>query len=292
MAKYVFCPWPRPLSEVGVNSEPAHDEDLKGVKIRSVADIKNVASIVAQRTAGWNKERTKKGKAGYTTVYWTSETKPPHILSLKADEVPLTALGKIWLTGDDQVYIEGHHQENLDFISDITKEEDDLIAKRNQALKKGFVEQYGRPLPTRPLPTRPLPPKARAVAPRLLERARKLMPEDLARRFRDCFQASPEFTGKIKFYNCSSGYNGGASFAKPAADRLRASWPKAKYIGYTEPLSQKYGDYSPSEFDSLQALLANSGLAGTETMAEGERPERRKLGLTSRKPAKELQIHL
>jgi hypothetical protein len=95
---------------------------------------------------------------------------------------------------------------------------------------------------------------------------------------------SKTFTGKIKFFNCSSGVNGGASFAKPAADLMRAFWPQAIYIGYTDDLLQEYGDYD----DGLNALrAAAAALDGSVWTAP-----RRKLGKTTGMAAKDLQIRL
>ena len=107
---------------------------------------------------------------------------------------------------------------------------------------------------------------------------RPLDPAELARRFSDCFEASPTFTGKIKFFNCGSGVNGGASFAKPAAGLLRAYFPDALYIAYEDDLLQAYGNYYPD---------------GPSTRdSEEPKTERRKLGATTHKRAKDLQVIL
>jgi hypothetical protein len=141
---------------------------------------------------------------------------------------------KIGLMDDDQVYIKGHHQQGEGFISDVTKQEEAEIQKSQDQ------ERHGKFYAT------------------------KLKPEDLAWRFFDCFEAPITWLGKIKFYNCSSGANGGASFAKPAADRLRAYFPLATYIGYRMDLSQGYTNYNVDERElpegkqevrSLQRLL-------------------------------------
>ena len=77
--------------------------------------------------------------------------------------------------------------------------------------------------------------------------------------------------------------NGGASFAKKAADMLRAHFPRAIYIGYEDDVQQTYGDYCPDdEKEQLRKLWAG----------EDPRLERRKLGKRTGKRAKELQIHL
>jgi hypothetical protein len=148
--------------------------------------------------------------------------------------------GKVTLKDDDQVYIKGHHQAGASFISDITKQEED----ESEGTFKAIM----------------------------------LKPEDLAWRFFDCFDAPITWLGKIKFYNCSSGRDGGASFAKPAADRLRAYLPIATYIGYKLDLSQLYTKYSVPESEleeekaSLRAMLLNTHTSPII--------ERRKVGLT------------
>jgi hypothetical protein len=251
MARYVFCPWPPP------------ERAQKGGK--------NVVDIISKRTDEWSRERELKGKEGYTFVFWM-ENQGNWVQGGEPQE------GKITLKDGDQVYIKGHHQAGLGFISDITKQEDDEIANLSKIAKKAFVEKYGL--------LRPGGNKAeqqRLLEHRLLERVRTLRPEDLARRFFDCFQAPKTWVGKVKFYNCSSGANGGASFAKPAADRLRALWPNATYIGYAEALQQEYGDYNPD--DQKEQL---------RKMLEELPPniERRKLGAETHTPARDLQIRL
>jgi len=163
--------------------------------------------------------------------------------------------GKITLQNNDQVYIKGHHQAGLDYIVDITRQED------ADAKEKGTLG------------------------------ARKLYPGELVRRFCHCFQPSPTFTGKIKLFNCSSGVNGGESFAKPAASLLRAFWPKATYIGYTDVLLQQYGNYSVPDSElgdkgKLRALLRSLGDEVPPII------ERRKLGKNTGVRAKNLQIEI
>jgi hypothetical protein len=202
MTRYVFSAW-MPDGQVG----------------------KSVAEIIAKRTAEWNKERTAKGKDGYTFVCWQPEE-----------------MDKIKLSGDDQIYIKGHHGAGAAFISDFDS--------WNQQQVQGG--------------------QAVVVA------ATTLDPKKLTSRLHHCFHRSTSFKGTIKFFNCSSGVNGGASFAKLAADRMRSFWPKAAYIGYAAPLAQGYGDYTVpanSELQSLQWLLN-----GTPAPVE-----RRKLGSTGQR---------
>lgn len=211
---------------------------------------KDVSEIISTRSDEWSEERKTKGKEGYTFVCWMGGEG-----QLMVGQKP--AAKKISLKSDDQVYIMGHHKAGLDFIVDIDHEEQE--EKRGKTAKK----QY---------------------------KAIKLQPEDLVLRFHECFHGSKSFTGKIKFFNCSSGVNGGVSFAKPAADRMRAFWPKAQYIGYEDVLLQQYGDYTPPDdgLGDLRALL--SGFEGYEP--QRPQPERRKLGKTTGKRAKHLQIRL
>ena len=167
---------------------------------------------------------------------------------------------KIILQNNDQVYIKGHHQSGLDFISDITKKEDERIRRENRGILKANEHAELKKIIHRTRPMRPLD------------------PAELARRFSDCFEASPTFTGKIKFFNCGSGVNGGASFAKPAAGLLRAYFPDALYIAYEDDLLQAYGNYYPD---------------GPSTRdSEEPKTERRKLGATTHKRAKDLQVIL
>jgi hypothetical protein len=210
---------------------------------------KDVAEIIGKRTDEWSEERKKKNKEGYTFVCWMGEEGLCLVGQKPADK-------KITLKSDDQVYIMGHHKAGLSFIADIDAEEQE--EKRS---KQSDKKKY---------------------------KATKLTPEELLRRFHHCFHRSKSFIGKIKFFNCSSGVNGGASFAKPAADKMRAFWPKARYIGYEDVLYQQYGDYSPPDdgLGDLRALLV--GLDGFQP----ERSERRKLGKTTGKRAKQLQIYL
>jgi hypothetical protein len=171
---------------------------------------------------------------------------------------------KILLTGEDQVYIQGHHLKGLDYIADVDPEE----------LKKSEGELT-------------------VIA---------LGPHQLTRRFCDCFQSSETFTGKIKFYNCQSGVDGGALFARPAATMLRASFPNALYIGYKGTLSQAYGNYAltwneigPKVF-AKRARLRRFG-AAVAPIAAVPITERRKLGLTKKgvptgQRAKQLQVDI
>jgi hypothetical protein len=154
------------------------------------------------------------------------------------------------------------HSVGLDFISDITRGEENTIKELNQR-----IEQQNK--------------QANENKP-LLEGMRSLTPKELVLRFHNCFHRSRNFTGKIKFFNCSSGVNGGASFAKPTADLMRAYWPRAEYIGYKDDLLQEYSDYiaNPEVFDLQKQLGLNP------------RPERRKLGKTTGMPAKDLHIKL
>ena len=212
---------------------------------------KDVAEIIGTRSKEWSEERQAKGKEGFTFVCWMGGERQ-FFLGTKSMEK------KITLKSVDQVYIMGHHRAGLKFIADIDHQEQE--EKRGKQAAKQKYE------------------------------AIKLTPRELVRRFHHCFHRSSSFTGKIKFFNCSSGVNGGVSFAKPAADRKRAFWPKAAYIGYEDVLYQRYGDYNPpSEFDDLRALLV--GLEGFGEI-EQPRPERRKLGVNTGKRAKHLQIHL
>jgi hypothetical protein len=176
---------------------------------------KSVAEIILRRTNEWNGERALKGKDGYTFVCFQPEE-----------------IEKIKLSGDDQVYIKGHHAAGADVISDFNS------WSQTQTQRGQTVD----------------------VA------ATTLDPKQLTRRLHHCFHRSSTFSGKIKFFNCSSGANGGASFAKIAASRMRAYWPKAMYIGYSEPLEQSYGDYT-DEVVQLRALMNGSAPI-----------ERRKLG--------------
>lgn len=144
---------------------------------------------------------------------------------------------QVKLEAADQVYIKGHHKAGLDFISDINVEE---------------MEQ-----------------KLRAGKPKEVVQAKKLKPEDLAGRFSHSFEASDAFTGKIKFFNCSSGVNEGKSFAKIAADRLRAFFPKAQYIGIRTFVMQIYKSATTSgaeyesgifEFDKNKAGMTRQSI--------------------------------
>lgn len=94
MAKYVFCPWAPP------------------VKASAKSDI---ARTVFNLTKGWNEERAAKGKAGYTLVFWAGVTQPPLVIE---NDNP-SEDGKIMLTGEDQVYILGHHLAGLGYIADV-----------------------------------------------------------------------------------------------------------------------------------------------------------------------------
>lgn len=193
---------------------------------------KSVADVICKRTDKWNAERAKKNKEQYTYVGWMPEDMP-----------------KITLSGSDQVYIKGHHQAGLGFISDINAEEEE--------------QKVGKK--------------------KLTVQAIRLEPKDLAARFCHCFAGEVGFTGKVKFFNCSSGVNGGASFAKKAAVMLRAHFPKATYIGYEDKLSMGYGDYNPdSEDEQLRKLLRQ----------EEPSLERRKMGTTTGERAKSLHIKL
>ena len=149
MPKYVFCPWARPSegsAEEG-SAKPGH-----------------IADKIFELTKGWNLEREKKSKVGYILVCWEGVAKRPLIIG-RGSRGKRTEDGKILLTDEDQVYIEGHHEEGKGYITAI------------------HAEESGS--------------------------AYALPPAALARRFEDCFEASSTFTGKIKFYNCSSGVNGG-----------------------------------------------------------------------------------
>jgi hypothetical protein len=190
---------------------------------------KSIAELIQTRTNEWNRERAAKGKSGYTFVCYQPE-----------------AMDKISLSGDDQVYIKGHHGAGAAFISDF----DSWSQTQTQRGQKVEVA------------------------------ATTLDPKKLTRRLHHCFHRSKSFKGKIKFFNCSSGANGGASFAKLAAVRMRAFWPQAEYIGYSETLLQRYGDYT-DELASLRALLNDLPAP----------IERRKLG-ASGAPARTLQVPL
>ena len=142
--------------------------------------------------------------------------------------VPVDRGQKITLRNNDQVYIKGHHQSGLNFISDITKREDARIRARN-------IEIRSKNRRTRKENRRIRKENEHAALKEIVHRTRAMRPLDpaeLTRRFCDCFEASEMFTGKIKFYNCSSGKDGGDSFAKPAAGLLRACFPNALYIAY------------------------------------------------------------
>lgn len=156
-------------------------------------------------------------------------------------------MDKIKLSADDQVYIKGHHSAGLAFISDISSSEQLQRHRGNEVTFK----------------------------------ATRLDPKKLTRRFHHCFHRSDAFKGKIKFFNCSSGVNGGESFARIAAARMRAYWPNAVYLGYADDLQQSYGDYDPppveDELENLRNLLAKG---------------RRKMGKTTGKRASSLQVLL
>jgi hypothetical protein len=240
MAKYVFSPWD-PIRKKGDTAE-------------------DVAQTIATRTKEWNEERRKKGKKEselYIPVYWTGDG--GYVVGNK----PVDDGKKITLQDGDQIYIKGHYQAGLTFIADITKREDERIRKQNQGIRRENrrirkenkrIQQANEPAELKKIihRTRPM---------------RPLDPAELARRLSGCFEASETFNGKIKFYNCSSGVDGGEGFAKPAAGLLRACWPDALYIGYQDDLSQQYGDYHAEQ-----------------------KTERRKLGMKTRKRAKDLQV--
>lgn len=206
MTRYIFSAW-MPDGQVG----------------------KSIAELIQARTNEWNRERAAKSKPGYTFVCYQPEK-----------------MEKIKLTGDDQVYIKGHHGPGARIISDFDSWNQTQVHRGQQVVVT----------------------------------ATTLDPKRLTRRLHHCFHRSKSFAGKIKFFNCSSGVNGGASFAKIAADRMRAFWPKASYIGYDATLLQRYGDYT-DELASLRALLA-----GTPAPIE-----RRKLAPDGRR-AKSLQVPL
>jgi hypothetical protein len=243
MPRYIFSPW-----------DPLVRTDGKKEVVR------DVSTVIVSRKDQWNNERRRKDKGEYTFVCWISED-GFFVNSRPTDE-------KITLEAGDQVYIKGHHAAGLDFISDVTKQENRAIKEVN----KGISEENRR--------AREENKKARKK-PRLTT-MRKLTPQELVRRFHQCFNQSEKFTGKIKFFNCSSGVNGGISFAKPAADRMRAIWPHATYIGYADDLKQEYGDY-----------IANPEMFSLQQMLDPDlRPERRKLGTHTGKPAGQLHIQL
>jgi hypothetical protein len=251
MARYVFSPWD-PIRKKGDAAE-------------------DVAKTIVTRTDAWNEERRKKGKADselYKSVYWMGDG------GYVEGNVPVLDGKKITLGNSDQVYIKGHHQSGLNFISDITKQEDDRIRERNRGIRRENkrIRKENKRIQLA---------NQHAELKKIMHRTspmRPLDPAELTRRFCDCFEASRTFTGKIKFYNCSSGKGGGNSFAKPAAGLLRAYFPNALYIAYEDDLSQLYGNYYPD---------------GPPTKdSEEQKPERRKLGTTTHKRAKDLQVIL
>jgi hypothetical protein len=243
MPRYIFSPW-----------DPLVRTDGKKEVVR------DVSTVIVTRKDQWNNERRKKDKEEYTFVCWICDD-GFLVNSRPADE-------KITLKAGDQVYIKGHHAPGLVFISDVTKQENRAIKEVN----KGIREENRRAREE----NKKAPKKPR------LTKMRKLTPEELVRRFHHCFNQSEEFNGKIKFFNCSSGVNGGISFAKPAADIMRALWPRATYIGYEDDLKQEYGDY-----------IADPELFSLKQMLDPDlRPERRKLGIHTGKPASQLHITL
>jgi hypothetical protein len=243
MPRYIFSPW-----------DPLVRADGKKEVVR------DVSTVIVTRTDQWNKERRMKNKGEYTFVCWISDD------GFLVNNRP--ADGKITLKDDDQVYIKGHHAAGLDFISDVTKRENRAIKEVNKGIRKENrrAKEENKEAPKKPR----------------LTTMRKLTPEELVRRFQSCFNQSEKFTGKIKFFNCSSGVSGGISFAKPTADRMRAFWPHANYIGYEDDLKQEYGDY-----------IANPEVFSLKQMLQPDlRPERRKLGVHTNKPASQLHIPL
>jgi hypothetical protein len=278
MARYVFCPWAYPER-----------------KTRGVIDV---VDLIQKRTDQWSSERKKKDKQEYTFVFWM-ENKGNWVINDAPRE------GKITLHRVDQVYIKGHHGTGLGFISDMTKTEDDHIGERNREIEKDnlrvrsanrrveeeneFIKEMNKlnRATNKTIKEKDERAKLKKLTPLtpvtpLIPTMRQLDPAELVRRFHDCFHASSTFTGKIKFFNCSSGVNGGASFAKPAAGLMRALWPKATYIGYKDDLQQQYDDYYPH----------GSVKDNDPTVKSSEESERRKLGMTTGKRAKDLQIKL
>jgi hypothetical protein len=294
MARYVFCPWAYPER-----------------KTRGVIDV---VDLIQKRTDQWSSEREKKGKQEYTFVFWM-ENQGNWVIDGAPQE------GKIALHRADQVYIKGHHGRGVGFISDMTQKEDDHIGELNRDIEKDnrrvrrenrLVKEENKVIretnkvireenkviretnkiiretnkftkekdvPAKPKKLTPVTPVTPLTP--LVPTVRQLDPAELVRRFHHCFHRSKAFTGKIKFFNCSSGVNGGISFAKPTAGLMRAFWPNATYIGYEDDLQQQYGDYHP-----------HGSVKDTDPTGSSEEPERRKLGMTTGKRAKDLQIKL